>query len=109
MSRSFEADVVRSVTFSAISDSYANLGSALTKPIQILSFKNTTDATVFISENWSDDHYELIAGTTEVYDFQANAQPDGQGAKAAGTQFTVRGITGGLPTSGKVIIQGQYT
>lgn len=108
-SRGILPDTLKSVTFSSITDSYANLGSALTNPWRILMLKNTTDKTIFISEDGSNDHYELPAGTTESYDLQANAVSGEICLKKVGTQFQIKGVSGDLPTSGKVIIQGQYT
>ncbi len=106
--RTFKPDTVRSVAFGSLTDSYANLGSALSFAIQIMIIKNTTNATIFVSENGTDDHYELPAGSTDGFDLQANVIAGDTGVKPVGTQFQVKGVTGSLPTSGKVIIQGQY-
>ena len=104
----FKADTIKSVAFGSITGSYANLGSALSFPLQILIIKNTTDVTLFVSENGTDDHYELPAGTTDGFDLQTNAISGAMGVKAAGTQFQVKANSGSLPATGKIIIQGQY-
>jgi hypothetical protein len=108
MSRSFQPIPVKSILFSAVTNTYAPLGTVLEEALQILVIKNTTDATIFISENGSADHYELLPSTVEVYDFQTNAKTNATGAKNAQTQFYVKGVTGSLPTTGKIIIQGQF-
>lgn len=107
-SRQVLPEIVRSVAFGSITTSYADLGSALSNPLVMLTLKNTSDKTLFVTENGSDDHYELPAGATESLDFQANATGNLQLRKAAGIQFQVKGVLGDLPTSGKIILQGQY-
>lgn len=105
--RSIDAEVVRSVAFGSITNSYANLGSSLTNSLVMMSLTNTTDKTLFVSENGTDDHYELPAGASPSLDFQANAREGDILVKAIGTQFSIRGVTGDLPTSGKIILEGQ--
>jgi hypothetical protein len=107
--RAIAADSVRTRSGASITTSYTNLGTALTKPWRIMLIKNTTNKTIYISEDGSNDHYEIPAGTSESYDFQANAKSGFYCQKQVGTQFEIRGISGDLPTSGKVILQGQYT
>ena len=107
-SRNYKADTIRSIAFGSITDSYMTLGSVLGNPSQIIIIKNTTDKTIFLSENGTDNHYELGTGTSDSYDFQSNSKTDDIAAKAKGTQFYVKGVTGDLPASGKVIIQIQY-
>jgi len=107
-SRIMKADPLKSVSFSSITDSYSNIGSALANVWQQIVIKNNTNATVFVSENGTDDHYELPPNTIEYYDFQTNASIESISGKAVGTQFTVKANTGFLPTKGSVILQGQY-
>lgn len=107
--RAISADVVRSKSGNAIISSYTTLGSALTKPWRIMLAKNTTNKTIFLSEDGSTDHYEIPAGSSDSYDFQANARSGDHCHKKVGVQFYVRGTGGDLPTSGKVILQGQFT
>jgi hypothetical protein len=107
--RAISADVVRAKSGSAIGHIYSSLGSPLTKPWRIMLIKNTTSKTVFISEDGSNDHYEIPGGTSDTFDFQANARAGDHCHKKVGTQFYVRGVSGDLPQSGKIILQGQYT
>jgi len=107
-SRKFKADTLKSVSFGSITTSYANLGSALSQNWVQMVIKNTTDQTLLISENGTDDHYEIPSGTTEYYDFQTNAPDDKVSGKGIATQFQVKANAGELPTSGKIILQGQY-
>lgn len=106
--RSFKADTVRAVDGTSVTDTYANLGAALTEVWGLMSIKNSTDVTIYISENGTDNHYEMPAGSQEGFDLQTNGPGEGIFGKAIGTQFEVKADTGSLPTSGRVIIQGQY-
>lgn len=106
--RDMKADTLRSVAAASVTASYANLGDSLTQNWVIVTMKNTTDKTLFVSENASDDHYEIPSGGTEVLDLQANARGKAWAHKAKGMQLSVKGVTGDLPTTGKIILQGQY-
>lgn len=108
LARFFTAEAVRSTAFSSITDSYAAIGATLSKPAQILIIKNTTNVTIFVSEDGSVDHYELPAGTADAIDLQTNAPGQDFGVKEEGLQFYVKAATGSLPSSGKVIIQVQH-
>ena len=101
-------EAVRSINANSITSVYQNLGSPLSNPAAIITFKNTTNKTLFISENGSDDHYELPSGTADGFDIVSNSREHRMGAKAKGTQFKVKGVSGDLPTSGKLIMQVQY-
>ena len=106
--RTLTAEVVRSVAFGDITDTYSNLGSALSNALIMIIFKNTTEVTLFISEDGTNNHYELPSGNTEIYDFQTNSRSDDILAKSVGMQFEVKYDGAIAPTQGKVIMQGQY-
>lgn len=106
--RKIKAISTRTCVYTAISSTYVVCGDALDKPVVLLSIKNTTDETVIISEDGTNDHYELPSGTTESYDFQSNARGQNLVAKPVGLQFHVRHLNSFPPSRGKVIIQGQY-
>ena len=103
-----QPDTLRSVAAASITASYTNLGAALTKNWAILVIKNTTDKTLFVSENGTNDHYEIPSGGVDVLDLQSNGRDGDFAHKKIGTQFSVKGVTGDLPTFGKIILQGQY-
>jgi len=104
--RTLSAITIRAVEAGNLTDSYQNLGSALTEPVYILMLKNTTDVTVLISEDGTNDHYELPPGASETYDLQAN-RADGLALKRCGLQFKVKINNGVTPSCGRVILQGQ--
>lgn len=106
--RKILSEAVRSIDGYLITSSYQNLGAALTEPALIITLKNTTDKTLFISEDGVNDHYELPAGTADSVDITAASREHRMGAKPKGTQFEVKGVSGDLPTSGKIILQVQY-
>jgi len=106
--RKIKADTLRKVAAGSVTTSYAALGASLGNVWIQIVLKNTTDQTLWVSENGTDDHYELPAGTQEFYDFEANTTGDTQSGKAIGTQFYVKAASGALPTSGSIILGGQY-
>lgn len=103
-----QADANRVLAGTSVTANYAALGAALTNVWIMMAVKNNTNQTVWISENGTDDHYELPAGTCEYYDFQANTSEELVSGKAVGTQFYVKAESGSLPDAGRVVIQGQY-
>lgn len=106
LDRTFNAIALRAMDGNEITSSFVDLGTALASPVYILVIKNTTDAIIYISEDASTIHYELAPGESEMYDFQTN-KAGSLGVKRVGLQFSVKGKSGALPTSGRVVIQGQ--
>lgn len=107
--RKLQPITLRSVAFGSISASYSNLGASVDQSLATLKVKNYTDKTIFISEDGTNDHYRLASGEIESIDCQANARAGDVSLKEAGIQFSVRGVSGDLPSSGAVVLQGQYT
>lgn len=105
--RTFEPMVLKELAGSSITSSYQALGSALSEPLYIFTLCNHTDAIVYISEDGVDNHYKLYPGASRMYDLQANKADQRLGAKPTGTQFSVKGVAGALPTVGDVTIEGQ--
>lgn len=107
MANFFTSEAVRSIEGKRITSSYASLGSAFAAPVQIMFIQNTTDKTIFIQDDGSNDNYELPSGANQMWDFRSNSISE-DGAKSKGTQLKVRGITDDLPECGKLIVQTQY-
>ena len=107
-SRDMKADVLRTLGAKNVKVSYDNVGPALTFPLLIITFKNTTNVSILISEDGFVDHYELPPFSSDVLDLQGNARSNAHANKAVGLQFQAKASNGELPSKGKVIIQGQY-
>ena len=107
LDRTFEAMTLKEIAGTSITTSYQALGSALTEPLYVWSIFNSTNQTVYVSENGTDNHYKLLPGSSRTLDLQANKADQRIGAKPTGLQFYVKGILGNLPTVGDVYIEGQ--
>lgn len=70
--------------------------------------KNTTDKTLFVSEDGTNDHYEMPAGSSICIDLQANAKSGFMCHKKKGMQYYAKGVTKDLPNTGKIILEGPY-
>lgn len=103
-------DTLRTVAFGSITNSYAVLGSALTKNFRVLRIVNNTNGDMFLSTDGTNNQIFVPAGSFVLYDLSTNsqniAQSDGLSLKI-GTQFYVKYST--APTSGAIYIEGIYT
>lgn len=104
-------DSIRELAYSALSDSYVNVGGALTKLPRVIKITNATNATVYFSDGQDDDDpsadkLKLPANSYQIWDITANkARHDLPQFFAVGTQFQCRYITGSAPTTGWVSIE----
>lgn len=100
----FVPDAQRSIAFSGISASYANIGTALAYPSRMFSIWNTTDALLqFSYDGGVTDHFVIPAGAGMVYDVGSNQEANGNAwYLPVGTQFAVKRI--GTPSEGTVYL-----
>lgn len=98
-------DEIRSLNFSGISGSYANVGSALTVNARGICFTNNTEGDMFFTDDVTKDKIFVAAGSFKLWDLQANmnAQFDDKYVLEKGKQFSVKQIT--APVSGDVYIE----
>lgn len=101
----FEA--VRTVAFGAISPVYLGIGTAMTRPIRMLIFQNTTDRLVMISHNGIDDSLPLVSNGYLVLDIAANQSFNQGFYLAEGQRFYVKSV-GLLPTYGSIYLSTIY-
>ena len=100
-------DSIREIAFGGIGGMYAPLGSPLSENSRIISFFNSTDQDVYISDNIKKEQIRIASGTGSVLDLTAN-KSDRDGMKInIGRQFYIK-HTGAAPTLGNVWIQSVY-
>jgi hypothetical protein len=101
-------DVLRSVAFGAIGAQLVPLGTPFTHPMRIISIKNLTNQSVFISFDGIDFNEIVPADSGIVWDFCSNQVEEAGAFISAGTQIWVAddGVT--APTSGSVYLSCFY-
>lgn len=91
-------DAMRSIASNAVTATYANLGSALTKNALILGLHNGSDKLMIISlDGGTSDHIQLPAGTHKIVDL------GGAGVAAASIQIAVKLNVAGAATAGALV------
>lgn len=99
-------DAIRELAFGSISDTYANLGVALTKGARAIKITNATDVTVYVTDDITEDKLKLPTNSYELWDVTANKTLENKPQfLEVGKQFSVRHITGSAPSSGWVSIE----
>lgn len=101
-------DEIRSLNFSGISGSYANVGSSLTEQARMICFTNNTDGDVMFTDDGSTDKIFVASGSFKLWDLQANmnSQFDDKFVLPKGVQFEVKQVT--APSEGDVYIEVIY-
>lgn len=97
-------DNLRSISGASITGSYATIGSSLSLPGLVLTFKNQTDGDVLISTNTSNDKLAFPSNSFGVFDVRTNAPSSLNYMFAEGTQFYIKAGTS-APTSGTFYIE----
>ena len=95
-------DTLRSTT--TVGTNYAAIGSPLTSPVLVVTFKNATNGDVIVSTDGTNDKLFMSANSYTVYDIRTNAPYETDFMFAVGTQFYIKdGPTVG--TSGTFAIE----
>lgn len=96
-------DELRSIPFSSISASYADLGPVIGRGGRFLKIHNKTDADLIFSVRSGQDNIFVAANSFAVYDIQSNANPRtvSSYALSRGTQIQVKQASS-APTAGMV-------
>ncbi len=96
---------LRSLAYTGISASYANVGSATSNPVRIFKISNNTQGDMIFSVTPGQDDMFLAAGSFTLYDVQSNmnARVDDSYVIPKQTQFRVKQVTS--PVSGSVYIE----
>jgi hypothetical protein len=97
-------DVLRSVAFGSITSSYVALGPVLPGYAVQLTFKNATNAVIYLSVDGVTDIIAIPSGWGEADDVRANAPEDTDYFYSEGTQFYIK-YSGSAPTSGSFYMQ----
>jgi len=88
-------DTIRSLGFAAISGTYVDLGTALTKMCRAFILVNDTDGDIMISlDGGVTDNLYLPSGSFQLFDVSSNSlQEDDKFVLPIGTQFSAKSIT----------------
>ena len=101
-------DVLRAVAFGSITTSYVQAGAVLPASAVAVSFKNSTDTTIYLSTDGIHDMLAIPAGWGEVYDIRTNAPFVTDFLLAQGTAFLIK-YSGSAPSSGSFYIEAVIT
>ena len=97
-------DQVRTVAFGYISGTYVAVGGALTQPVRLICFTNSTDGDMYFSIDGVNNYLFVAAGSFKLFDLNTNRFTNQQQwCFAAGTQFFVKQST--MPSKGAVYIE----
>lgn len=80
-------ETLKSATAAAITGTYSAVGTPLTAPAVVVSFKNGTNGDVLISTDGTNDKVYLGANSFTIYDIRTNAPQNADYFFAEGTQF----------------------
>lgn len=83
-------ETLKSAAHTAIGASYATLGTALSAPAVVLTFKNQTNGDVLVSTDGTNDKLIFPANSFGVYDIRTNSPVNTDLMFAEGTQFYVK-------------------
>lgn len=99
---------LRSIEYTDISASYADLGTAFEHECRMFRIHNNTEGDMFVSiDGGTTDHFFMESGTFILFDVQANkAHFDDKYVLPVGTQFAVKQST--APVSGAVYLEVWY-
>lgn len=102
-----QAENLRSVANGSITNSFTALGTPLAHRAVLMKFVNTTDKEMLISDDGTNSKMIVPAGTSSVYDWNANRLANSNiFAYAAGTQFYIKYVA--APSSGNFYIEAFY-
>lgn len=97
---------IKELAFGSLSDTYAAVGSAITKAARIVKITNNTNETVYFSVDGSTDMLKLPENSFQIWDITTNkALGNKPQFIEVGTQFYARHITAVAPTSGWVSVE----
>jgi len=96
---------VREVAFGSVAAGYTAIGSALGDRARIITFYNTTDTDVYISDDGVNNKMRLPSGSGKVLDFTAAKVRDDGLFVHEGTVFYVKRTAMGAPSVGNVWIE----
>jgi hypothetical protein len=102
-------DTLRSLAYTGISGSYAQVGAAFAYPARIVKISNNTNADILVSFDGTTNHDYVAAGGFVLYDYSTNKNNTDIGGyffQAIGTQVYV--LSSGSPSSGSVYVTVIY-
>jgi len=101
-------DAIREIDFSAISGSYASVGTATTETGRLIGFNNSMDEDLYISFDGTTDNLRIQKNSFKLYDLTTNRWRDDGLFLSIGTQISVKEVSSS-PSSGSFWIEMFYT
>lgn len=100
----FQFESLRSVAFGGVGAAYAVLGSVLANPARIIIITNTTNESVVISDDGTNDKLIIPTASFKLIDVSANRSSKGGLYFKKGLQFYQKRESA-APTSGNVYLE----
>lgn len=97
-------EILRSVAFGSITNTYAALGTATLGHVRIFSIYNATNADILVSFDGVHDHIRLFTASFQLFDFSTNKIRDDGFFLPLGTIFYIK-YASAAPTSGNLWIE----
>lgn len=97
-------ETLKSLAHTSIGASYAAIGTPLSSPAVVVTFKNQTNGDVLVSTDGTLDKLVLPANSFTIYDIRTNAPVNSNFMFAQGTQFYIKDGTS-APSSGTFYIE----
>lgn len=94
LSNAMYPETLRSIASSAVSATYAAVGSPLLHPIRVIRFTNASTEDVTISWDGVTNHEYLVSGTSLLIEVSTNREAAQVFDISQNTQFYVKGTTG---------------
>lgn len=95
---------LKSAAHTAIGASYAALGTPLSAPAVVLSFKNQTNGDVLVSTDGTNDMLIIPSNSFNIFDVRTNSPINTDLMFAQGTQFYVKDGTS-APSAGSFYME----
>jgi glycine cleavage system aminomethyltransferase T len=104
LSNAMYPEALRSIASTAVSATYAAVGTPLIHPIRIIRFTNASTHDITISWDGTTDHEYVVSGTSLLIDISTNREAAQVFDISQNTQFYVKGTTG----TGNIYISAYY-
>ncbi len=99
----FKPEAIREVAFGSVTASYVQMGGVFQGPLRTVRICNDTDADLYYSIDGVTDNFKLKSNSFLLLDCKTN-----DGFFDTGQSISVKGIGGGLPTSGSTWVEAIF-
>lgn len=100
---SIKHEALREVAFGSITALYTSLGAPLSHDAFRVTFVNNTDKNLYLTTDTSQNEMKFAPGMGKITDDKTNDM-----YRKSGTQFSIKGETGNLPTKESAWLEVEY-